>query len=336
MRTENEMKKARPWKTFLVFLPIGFLVSCVFAEEIRQEFNSKADFNAFWNISTWSTSEQQYSASNVFLDTVNGWVRLKINASPQGTKPINGEIESKRNNFLHGSYRASIKFDKIPGGVVGWFVYRTEADLHEIDVEFLTEDIKNIHFTLHHVQTDVDYKKCPIDFDPTAAFHEYRFDWFANKVVYYIDGIKIDSLTNKVPDAACSILLNFWSANIQDWGGPAPAKDTYMYVDYMRYYSDPSTSTVQAGIPHSDPWMPIVSSGKNNSVSLHNESLRSGPGELLMYSALGKLVYHVRNVNPASVTNRTLRDASGQTGGVYFFKLTAPGFERKSMLRLMK
>jgi endo-1,3-1,4-beta-glycanase ExoK len=330
------MKKASIGKVFLLLLLPGFLFPCVTAEEIRQEFNSRADFNAFWDISTWSDSEQKYSASNVYLDTASGWVRLKINASPQGTKPVNGEIASKRNNFLYGSYRASIKFDNIPGGVVGWFVYRTNEDLHEIDVEFLTEDIKNVHFTLHHVQTDVDYKKCRIDFDPTAAFHEYRFDWFANKVVYYIDGKKIDSLTKKVPDAACSIMLNFWSANIQDWGGPAPAKDAYMYVDYMRYYSDASTSTNREGSPHSDPWKPIISSGKNNPVFVRNESMRTGPEGLTVFNGLGKTVCRIRNVDPLPATKRNPWDATVRTSGVYLFKWTAAGIECNSLLRSVR
>jgi beta-glucanase (GH16 family) len=267
----------------------------------------------------------------VYLDTANGWVRLKINASPQGTKPVNGEITSKRNNFLYGSYRASIKFENIPGGVVGWFVYRTTTDIHEIDVEFLTEDIKNVHFTLHHVQTDVDYKKCRIDFDPTAAFHEYRFDWLANKVVYYIDGKKIDSLTKKVPDAACSIMLNFWSANIQDWGGPAPVKDTYMYVDYMRYYSDAATSARRPGFRNSDPLIPGISPGNSTTGFLPGKRNQTGPGRLSVFNAMGKMVYRVSTIDPVSLATRIPRDAPELTSGAYFLKIAAPASGRNSM-----
>jgi beta-glucanase (GH16 family) len=212
--------------------------SIVIGETILQDFTSKKDFDAFWDISTWGNADQQYSAANVKLDTANGWVQLKLNASPQGTTPICGEITSKRSNFLYGSYRASIKFDNTPGAVVGWFVYKDVPDLHEIDVEFLTKDVKNIHYTLHHIETDVDYRKDAITFDPTTAFHEYRFDWYGAKVIYFIDGKKFDSLSVKVPDSACAIMLNFWSGNIDEWGGPAPTRDTYMYIDYMHYYSD--------------------------------------------------------------------------------------------------
>ena len=212
---------------------IAIIAKTASAETILQDFTSKKDFDAFWDISTWGNTDQQYAAANVKLDTVNGWVQLKLSASPPGTKPVCGEFTSKRTNFLYGSYRASIKFDNTPGAVVGWFVYKDVPDLHEIDVEYLTADIKHIHFTLHNIQTDVDYRKDAISFDPTAAFHEYRFDWYAGKVVYYIDGLKFDSLSVKVPDAACAIMLNYWSANIDGWGW-GPSVNAAVPDDYKR------------------------------------------------------------------------------------------------------
>lgn len=222
----------------MVFFVIIVSSSRVFAETLLHDFTSKKSFDSFWNISTWGNADQQYASANVKLDTVNGWVQLKLSASTSGIKPICGEITSKRTDFKYGSYRASIRFDSTPGAVVGWFVYKDEPDLHEIDVEYLTEDLKNIHFTLHHIETSVEHHKKRISFDPTDVFHEYRFDWYPDKVIYFIDGVHYDTLTTKVPDAACTIMLNLWSANIDGWGGSAPKKDTYMYVDYVHYFSE--------------------------------------------------------------------------------------------------
>lgn len=232
-------------------LSVLVIVQMAAAETIIEDFSSKKDFDAFWSSSTWGDEEQQYAAANVKLDTANGWVQLKLNASPAGVVPVGGEITSRRNDFRYGSYRASIRFDNTPGAVIGWFVYRDAPDLHEIDVEFLTNDIGHIHFTLHHIQTSVDYRKDAVSFDPTTSFHEYRFDWYKNRVVYYIDGIVFDSLGVKVPDTACTIMLNIWSANIDGWGGTAPVKDMYMYVDYMHYYSDYATPS---RVPPAPPW----------------------------------------------------------------------------------
>lgn len=290
------------------------------AETILQEFNSQTDFDAFWDIATWGNSDQQYSASNVSVDETNGLLVLKLNASPQGTTPVCGEVDSKRNDFLYGSYRASIKFDNVSGGVIGWFVYKDEPDLHEVDVEFLTEDLNFIHFTLHHIQTDVDYKKDPISFNPTTAFHEYRFDWYQDKVVYFIDGTPYDTLTNEVPDAACTIMLNIWSANIQDWGGPAPTEDMYMYVDYMRYYSDytaASDAPVHSSSDSQADYKLVVRNGKEI-IRFNNPVQQELSAQILDTS--GRVVRTCKI--PAGATDISLQDIGR---GVHIVKLSSNG-----------
>lgn len=321
---------------FLIVLTLilSAFLGAVFGEEIRQEFTSRADFNSFWNVSTWGDDAQQYSSSNVVLDTVNGWLRLKISASPAGVKPINGEVSSKRTDFLYGSYRASIKFDNIPGGVVGWFVYRTTSDLHEIDVEYLTRDIRNIHFTLHHITTSVDYAELPVSFDPTADFHEYRFDWYPAKVVYFIDGKAVDTLTKKVPDAACSIMLNFWSANIADWGGPAPAKEAWMYVDYMRYYSDIPTSTTTERFSKTAHPNLFTIAHTGNRVTLQTEDqLRNST---IVYDQLGRKIFAVTGSNCPGEMGRITWNASGVANGTYILKTNGGTDVQSDLLKLTR
>lgn len=205
------------------------------AETLRQDFDSMADLKAFWDISTWGGENRTHSAQNVSVDS--GVLVLKLSGSQPGEKPVCAEITSKRSDFKYGSYRASIKTSKTPGGVVGWFTYR-DSPLNEIDVEMLTKDISDLHFTLHHIQTNVDYKLKKLDFDPSAAFHEYRFDWYPDKVEYFVDGKPYATLSNKVPDMESRIMLNHWSGNIAGWGGPAPTRDMFMYVDWMAFSTE--------------------------------------------------------------------------------------------------
>ncbi|MBW8888851.1 MAG: glycoside hydrolase family 16 protein [Fibrobacteres bacterium] len=205
------------------------------AETIKQDFNSLDELNAFWDISTWGDDTRVHSAQNVSV--AGGILTLKLSASPPGTKPVCAEIASKRSDFRYGSYRASIRTSHVPGGVVGWFVYR-DSPLNEIDVEMLTKDNRDLHFTLHHIQTDVDYKLVRLDFDPAADFHEYRFDWHPGSVDYFVDGKPAGSLTKQVPDQEAAMMLNHWSGNIAGWGGPAPTQDMYMDVDWVAYSSD--------------------------------------------------------------------------------------------------
>lgn len=229
-----------------ILLSIYFMSQIVLSETIRQNFNSMAELNTFWDLSAWTNENRTHSPSNVSIkDSV---LVLKLSGSQAGQKPVCAEITSKRSNFKYGSYRASIKTTNIAGAVVGWFVYRG-SPLNEIDIEFLTRDISQVYFTLHHITTNVDHQVKKIAFDPSTAFHEYRFDWYPNRVDYYIDSKYITSLTKSVPDSFATIMLNHWSGNITGWGGDAPTQDVYMYVDYMEYRSElevPVLKTIQS------------------------------------------------------------------------------------------
>ncbi len=210
------------------------------SETIKQDFNSMADLDAFWDKSAWTGTNRTHATQNVTVE--NGILILKLSGSQPGQKPICAEIASKRNNFKYGSYRASIKTSHTVGAVVGWFIYN-DNPLNEIDIEFLTKDNKDIHFTLHHIVENVDYQKKTLDFDPSLAFHEYRFDWYADRVEYFVDSKPYATLKKDVPNLNSQIMLNHWSGNISGWGGVAPTQDMFMYVDYMYYSTDYNFTT---------------------------------------------------------------------------------------------
>lgn len=223
-------------KPFSAWIPaLVFAALPLRAETIKQDFNSLEELKSFWDISTWADDSRSHSEKNVSV--AQGILSLKLNASPPGTRPVCGEIASKRADFRYGSYRASIRTSHVKGGVVGWFVYR-DSPLNEIDVEMLTKDNQDLHFTLHHIQTNVDYKLVKLAFDPAVDFHEYRFDWHPGSVDYFVDGKPIVSLSKQVPDQAAAMMLNHWSGNIAGWGGPAPLEDMYLEVDWVAYSSD--------------------------------------------------------------------------------------------------
>ena len=203
--------------------------------EFRQTFDSMQDVEAAFTLSSWSNTNRSHSPANVTVK--DGVLQLKLSASPPGTLPVCAEIASRRSDFTYGTYRASIKMSSVPGAVVGWFTYLGRP-LNEIDVEFLTRDPRLAHFTLHHIQTGVDHGRKEVAFDPSAAFHEYRFDWHPDRVEYYIDGEPAAALTKQVPDMPSRLMLNHWSGNIPTFGGPAPTEDAVMQVDWIYYSPD--------------------------------------------------------------------------------------------------
>lgn len=205
------------------------------AEAFLQTFSSMQDVQAAWTLSSWTNATRTHSPANVTVK--DGILELKLSGSAPGALPVCAEIVSRKNDFFYGTYRASIKVTGKPGAVVGWFTYLGDP-LNEIDVELLTRQPRTAFFTLHHVQTSVDNATRELPFDPSSAFHEYRFDWYKERVDYYVDGQLLATLTKNVPDRPSRLLLNHWSGNLEKWGGQAPADDVVMQVDWAYYASD--------------------------------------------------------------------------------------------------
>ena len=300
-------------------------------ETILQNFNSMADLDAFWDKSSWTGSNRTHSPANVTI--VNGVLALKLSGSQTGQLPVCAEITSKRADFRYGSYRASIKTTNIAGGVVGWFVYR-DSPLNEIDVEFLTEDITQVHYTLHHIQTSVDYKTYKLNFDPSAAFHEYRFDWYADSVKYFIDGNPTVTLKNQVPDLDCQIMLNHWSGNISGWGGKAPAEDIFMYVDYMYYSTDYNSATpVRAGPKELVMAKPEVISQNGNLLTISFGNSSAVPSRVALYSLSGK---KVPENPPCMRRNSLLLDSRSLGQGSYLLVYDTPLGEQRHVVSILR
>ncbi len=209
-----------------------------------QTFDSMEDLQAAFTLSSWTNQNRSHSPANVRV--TNGVLQLTLSATRPGEKPVCAEIVSRRSDFFHGTYRASIRMTPVPGAVAGWFTYLGKP-LNEIDVEFLSRNPSVARFTLHHVKTGVDHGRAVLGFDPAAAFHEYRFDWHADRVEYFIDGKPAATLTRDVPDRPSRLLLNHWSGNIPTFGGAAPTEDAVMEVDWVYFspdYRDPAPGSL--------------------------------------------------------------------------------------------
>jgi beta-glucanase (GH16 family) len=123
-----------------------------------------------------------------------------------------------------------------------------------------------------------------LPFDPTADFHEYRFDFLAGRVLFYADGKVLATMTNDdddngsgagagaggnaVPTTSGNLILSHWSNGNADWSGGPPARDAATVVRYVKaYYNassparreaaaarcvDPNASTAVCAVPEGD------------------------------------------------------------------------------------
>lgn len=160
--------------------------------------------------------------------TESGRLTLKI---PAGTRD-GGEIESRK-LYQYGSYRARIKVADAPSSITGFFLYSPPDFENEIDVEIYNDHSRRILFTTYSggEQTNTVTKKLP--FDPTADFHEYRFDLTPDTAHFYVDGARLQTFREGLPAEPMKLLINAW---FPTWlPGEKPKGDRYTYVDWVKH-----------------------------------------------------------------------------------------------------
>ncbi|KPM46286.1 hypothetical protein AK830_g312 [Neonectria ditissima] len=172
------------------------------------------------------------------------------------------EIDTARRDLHWGSYRAGMKLSATNGTCAAFFWYLN--DTQEIDVEFLSrefnfeEGIYPVNLVIQSKQsreagydaskTDT-FKRIDLDFDPTAGFHEYRFDYTPGKVVFYADSKRLAVMQGgAIPSAAGHLILQHWSNGNPKWSGGPPAQDAMLRVGYIKAYFNSSDAQHQADL----------------------------------------------------------------------------------------
>lgn len=91
------------------------------------------------------------------------------------------------------------------------------------------------------------FKVVNLTFDPTAGFHEYRFDYLPNRVLFYADSQLLAEMNGtSVPSGPGHIILQHWSNGNPLWSGGPPKEDAVLTVSYVKAYFNSSASTAQS------------------------------------------------------------------------------------------
>ncbi|KAF2746104.1 glycoside hydrolase family 16 protein [Sporormia fimetaria CBS 119925] len=157
------------------------------------------------------------------------------------------EMAHVRDDFRHGSYRVGMKLAG-ENGTCGAFFY-FHSDAQEIDLEFLSKEYTNnggavnlVLQTPESVASGYDasntsaYKVKELPFRPDDMFHEYRFDWYSDKVIFYVDGKVLHEMTEDIPVEGGRLFMNHWSNGDPKWSAGPPEKDTAVVVSYVKAY----------------------------------------------------------------------------------------------------
>ncbi|PHH61060.1 hypothetical protein CDD81_828 [Ophiocordyceps australis] len=174
----------------------------------------------------------------------------------QGEAVPVAEVDSARADVHWGSYRAGIKLTAVPGTCSAFFWYFN--DTQEIDMEFLSHEyearlgqwpVNLVVQSRKSQEAGYDarktglFRRVMLGFDPTAGFHEYRFDYLADRVVFYADGNKLaDMAGGDLPSSPGHLVLQHWSNGNPLWSGGPPREEALMTVSYVKAYFNSTAS----------------------------------------------------------------------------------------------
>ncbi|KAL6862118.1 family 16 glycoside hydrolase [Trichoderma novae-zelandiae] len=175
------------------------------------------------------------------------------------------ELTSARADMYFGSYRAGMKLTPVNGTCAAFFWYFN--DTQEIDMEFLSREFdadKDLYPVNLVIQSEASrqagydasktgtFKVVNLTFDPTVGFHEYRFDYLPNRVLFYADSQLLAEMNGtSVPSGPGHIILQHWSNGNSKWSGGPPRQDAVMTVSYVKAYFNSSDSHRQSSFAES-------------------------------------------------------------------------------------
>ncbi|KAK0385806.1 hypothetical protein NLU13_6983 [Sarocladium strictum] len=184
----------------------------------------------------------------------NAGLELVVGQKVEGDAVSGAEIDSKRLDLHWGSYRAGMKVTEVNGTCAAFFWYFN--DTQEIDMEFLSREFDRDrgYFPVNLVvqtqqskdagfdasKTD-HFKRINLGFNPAADFHEYRFDYSPDKVVFFADGkVLAEMRGDGMPSSGGHLILQHWSNGNPLWSGGPPEEDALLKVQYVRAYFNSS------------------------------------------------------------------------------------------------
>jgi len=196
----------------------------ILAYRYREDF---LRFNkSLWNSSEFILERTLFQKANVSVK--NGLLMIKL---PEGT--LNGgELQSKQ---LHGygTYEIRMKIPRAPSSITGFFLYKAPCFESEIDIEIYNERNGEIWFSAYSNGEKSSSKPQKLSFDPSTDFHNYRIEYYPERIDFLVDNKLIHSEKNIIPHREMYLLVNTWYPEFLL--GKVPDEDAYLMVEWIKY-----------------------------------------------------------------------------------------------------
>jgi endo-1,3-1,4-beta-glycanase ExoK len=224
----------------------------------EDDFNT-GRLSSTWIVSNWAAPGSMARVNNgsfspSMVDMSQGCLRIKLTQarnSDGSVTSVGGEIQLNK-LFGYGTYVFKMRTSStsptyngsgtaVSGQVSAAFNYLPDANYNsvtEIDApEIEGQNPNQLSFTVWNNSNQSDHAAVPF-YGSEDAFHEYKFQWFAGSVKFFVDGALVYTATQNIPTLAAYPMINHWGTNSTDWGGFAtPDVDRYMYVSSFKFYA---------------------------------------------------------------------------------------------------
>ncbi|RDA93350.1 hypothetical protein CP533_0336 [Ophiocordyceps camponoti-saundersi (nom. inval.)] len=230
---------------------------------VRQQFNVSAKagrgrYGKSFSLDNILSSHDAATAADKSQDSPS--LQLRVDGVLNNDAVTAAEMDSARNDLHWGSYRAGMKLTAVNGTCAAFFWYLNDSQ--EIDMEFLSQEydagrrVYPVNLVIqsrksmeagYDASRTATYKRVNLTFDPTAAFHEYRFDYIPRRVIFYADSVKLAEMEgDEMPTAPGHLILQHWSNGDPKWSGGPPTQDALLTVSYVKAYFNSSENKARS------------------------------------------------------------------------------------------
>ncbi|KAF4984576.1 hypothetical protein FZEAL_252 [Fusarium zealandicum] len=213
------------------------------------KFSNKAVYTFTGNTLPEGLYASNYPAGNTHTFTPsnvavrNGYLELLVNGGQTKMPYKSGEIVTVIENIKYASVRTVAIFSEPAGVCNGMFFFK--SDTQETDIEWLSDPksqsnagTRKLWLTNQDANGDGKSTSNPVTppSNPTSTEHEYRIDWVAGMVQFFVDGVKVWQTTKDVPSVPGPWVWNNWSNGDKGWSVGPPKKDAVFKIKKIEMY----------------------------------------------------------------------------------------------------
>ena len=111
----------------------------------------------------------------------------------------------------------------------------------EIDIEILGKDTTKVQFNYFTNGKGEHEYVYDLGFDASEEMHDYAFEWYEDRIVWFVDGNEVYTAEKDIPVTQGKIMVNTWcSRGVDQWtkkfdDTSLPVTAEYGYISYTPF-----------------------------------------------------------------------------------------------------